>query len=347
MTFHKRSLLFLFSLVLFSLLQLTAQDSPCTSYQVGFYNVENLFDLIDDPVKLDEEFTPLGKKKWTEERYREKMEHLDRVIGAMGYPDILGLCEVENEAVLQDLIRTNGMIERTYAILHTESPDARGIDVALLYNSAVCQVLNHDYIRIEFPIEVVPDEPGYTSRDILHAQLLFLGRDTLDVYVNHWPSRYGGLEKSQPKRVHVANHLRVEIDELLEQRPQAKIIIIGDLNDEPDNISVQKVLGALMPGDAIHPNLLYNLMAVQDAVGYGTYNYRGNWNMLDQIIVSGNLLNPKAKLQVLEPRILLRPWMLYKHDRFGYGPTRSYGGPNYYGGYSDHLPVSVTLYFSR
>ncbi len=323
---------------------LLAQNSKEPVHRIGFYNVENLFDLEDHPNFIDEDFTPLGRQKWTEQRYQKKLARIDTVIAALGYPDIMGLCEVENDKVLHDLVRKNGMMERTYDFVQRDSPDKRGIDVALLYNNTICRLLDTHFIRIDFPIEIVPDEPDYTSREILHARLLFMKRDTLDVFVNHWPSRYGGVEKSQPKRLHVAKYARAAVDKILHIRPDAKIILMGDFNDEPDNISVQEVLGARMPNGPARLGNLYNLMALMDASGQGTYNYRGNWNMLDQIIVSGSLLAEEGMLRISKAEVFLQAWMMFKHDRFGYSPSRTYGGPNYYGGYSDHLPVRAEIW---
>lgn len=310
------------------------------TYRIGFYNVENLFDTLDNPDKFDDDFTPTGKLEWNTDRYIKKLHALDKVVAGMDYPTLLGLCEVENEAVLKDFILKTGLSKHDYGIVHYESPDKRGIDCALLYQKKFFKVLTSDKIRIDFSKEI---EENYTSRDIVYIKGLFLNTFTFHVFVNHWPSRRGGLKNSEPKRLHVAKYLKKATDKIFVEDPNANIVIIGDMNDEPANNSILNTLGAGALPDHPATTRLYNCMAKLDQQNKGTYNYRGNWNLLDNIITSSNLLDPKSKINVIKPTIFRESWMMYKNPKYGETPNRTYGGPNYYGGYSDHLPVYVDL----
>ena len=307
------------------------------TYRFGFYNVENLFDLKNDPDRNDDDFTPDGRNKWTQERYDEKLANLSKVIKGMGLPSLLGVCEVENRTVLADLAKVDALKAADYGFVHYDSPDFRGIDVALLYKKKEFKVLDSRNIQINFPAEIVED---YTTRDILQVKGVFLGRDTLHVFVNHWPSRRGGVKESQPKRMYVAQQLRKAIDELLAVNPSATIIVMGDLNDEPINDSLIKALQTQRENEQAD---LYNCFMKADQEGKGSYNYRGNWNMLDHIIISAAFKQANAGLRVGQAVIFREEWMMYKDKKFGPRPSRSYGGPNYYGGYSDHLPVYVEV----
>lgn len=327
-------------LVLFIQCKSTENISTTSStpiYRVGFYNVENLFDLKDEPAKFDDEFTPTGRNKWTKERYDHKLNNLSKVINGMGNPVLLGLCEVENKTVLKDLTATSLLKPHGYQFAHFESPDMRGIDVALLYKSKMFSVLDEKKIRIDFPDSIAAD---YTSRDILQVKGILQGKDTLHVFVNHWPSRRGGTKASQAKRVHVASYLKKAVDELLSQHSNANIIIMGDFNDEPINDSIIKTLGVQRDREQAN---LYNCFIKADQNKEGSYNYRGNWNMLDQIIISSSIKQALNGLKARNATIFRKEWMLYKDPKHGPRPNRSYGGPNYYGGYSDHLPVFIDL----
>ncbi len=306
---------------------------------VAFYNVENLFDTDDDPKTKDDEFTPTGKKKWTTERYQKKLFDLAKVVTAMNAPSLLGLCEVENEKVLIDLAATDALAKHKYGVVHFDSPDIRGIDVALLYKTKDFVVSNSNKIAIDFPKEIVED---YTTRDILHVEGTLNGKHQLHIFVNHWPSRRGGLTKSEPKRIYVAKQLRKKVNEIFESNPEANIIIMGDLNDETDNKSVALTLSAVKEPQS-RSKYLYNCTAALDTPTSGTYRYKSNWNMLDQIIVSGNLKNEKG-IEVGDAKIIKEEWMIYMDKKVGAKPNKTYGGPNYYGGFSDHFPVYIELF---
>ncbi len=313
------------------------------SHRIAFYNVENLFDTVDDPIKMDDDFTPEGRQKWDQERYQQKLSKLHKIVRSLHYPSLLGLCEIENATVLQafsDSCKTSG---GKYRYVHFESADFRGIDVALMYDPASFKVSNSKIIRTEFPLQ--EDGEPYTSRDILQVAGTYQGKYPMYVFVNHWPSRRGGLVKSEPKRLLVAQNLRKAVDEVMAKDPGARIVILGDFNDEPDNKSMLETLGAAADVSNPQNGQLYNHSYALDAAGKGTYNYRGNWNCLDQMVVSGAFLNSPKGFRVGAVGIFREDWMMFDHEKYGLTPSRTYGGPNYYGGYSDHLPIYADLLF--
>jgi len=332
-------LLFLFSLT-FNLIQAQRYlfKKKC-SPRIAFYNVENLFDTVDDPTKPDEDFTPTGKQQWSQARYFAKLLKIGKVVEGMEYPAFLGLCEVENRSVLEDLVDRPSLSNRAYGIAHQESPDYRGIDVAFLYDQKQFELKKSQAIRINFPTEIVED---YTTRDILMVEGIFQKEHKLYFFINHWPSRRGGLEESEPKRTYVAAQLRKAVDSLFNINPNAQIIIMGDFNDETDNKSIVETLNAKTDATNVESQQLYNCFAKIDQSKQGSYNFRGNLNMLDQIIVSSELMKD-SQLSVSNPTIFKQDWMIYKGERYGDAPNRTFGGPNYYGGISDHFPVFVDL----
>ncbi|MCB0517584.1 MAG: hypothetical protein H6577_23165 [Lewinellaceae bacterium] len=312
--------------------------------RVGFYNVENLFDTEDDPAVNDDEFTPGGKLQWTEERYKKKLEQLAKVVDGMAYPALFGMAEVENAKVLEDFCEKTSLSKHRYQFVHFDSPDERGIDVALLYQKELFTVIGADTIAIHFPKEVAGEDPNPATRDVLVVKGVLGKKDTLNVLVVHAPSRYGGEEQTQPERIYVAQQIKQKTVEIFRQNPNANILIMGDFNDEPDNKSIAETLAAKpIPLGTPMANTLFNCFLELDAIGEGTYNYRGNWNMLDQIIISTHLLAAKNSLHFSKASIFRQEWMMYNDDRNGPRPNRTYGGDRYFGGFSDHLPVMVVL----
>lgn len=310
-------------------------DPPLT---VVFYNVENLFDTVNSPGIIDEDFTPDGKYQWTSERYAKKLKDLAKVLGkttTSELPSVIGLCEVENRHVVKDLFETGTLRKGSYQIIHEESPDARGIDVAFAFRPSAMRLLHHEAIRYGFHFE-----PTTTTRDILYVKTL-AGTDTLHFFVNHWSSRRGGQEASEPKRLIPANIIRQRSDSLMGIDATARIIIMGDFNDYPDSKTMTDVLRSV-PGFG---SGLTNLTHHFHMAGKGTYNYKGEWGMLDQFIVSDGLLNATSGLSVTDSSaaIFSPDWLLYTDKEGNQSPNRTYGGPNYYGGYSDHLPIVLTL----
>ncbi len=306
-------------------------DSLQTELVVAFWNVENLFDTIDDPHKNDNEFLPDGKKKFTEERLELKFEHLSRVVLDQNYgkgPDILGLAEVENRDVLETLVKD--YLKNDYQIVHQESPDRRGIDVALFVRNGI-KITDSRWLAVHLD--------GRPTRDILETTVEIAGKK-LTVFVNHWSSRWGGQEKSEPKRIAAAEVLHDRISNILQDNPKADFVIMGDFNDDPNNKSIYQVLGATE-----HPGGLFNTTwNIWKNPEKGTLKYRGKWNTFDQIIISNGLLDDlgfqwtENSTKPFDADYLINSSGKYK----GY-PFRWYGGDYFIGGYSDHLPVSCTI----
>jgi len=313
--------------------------------QVMFWNTENFFDIFDDSTVNDNEFLPGALRAWNYKKYQTKRNHIYQVIAAIGGwdpPDIIGLAEVENRFVLNDLVVNTPLAKYNYQIVHKNSPDPRGIDVALLYRKDHFRLIDKHY----FPIYDANGKIEHT-REILYVSGL-AGTDTLHIFVNHWPSRSGRNSDSETKRCRVALTLKSKTDSLLLRNPKALILITGDFNDEPTDESLVRCLGASTDTTGTKSNRLYNLSALLTLSGKirGTHKYDGKWAMLDQVIVSGSLLQKGkhihtdvSKLSVFAPDFLLQTddrWM-------GYKPFRTYNGMQYLGGYSDHLPVFIKI----
>ncbi len=333
--------LLILSFVLLMFPGLQAKDPPRLT--VMFYNTENLFDTVDDPATEDDAFTPAGEKKWTRERYEKKLEDLAKAIAEVlpkGTPALIGLSEVENRQVVEDLAHTGKLKKRDYQVVHEESPDKRGIDVALLYDPARFRYLSHRSVRITFP------RNDTKVRDILYVKGRADG-ELLHLFVNHWKSRSGGVRATEQMRVYSAVVLRRMVDSILNFEPQAKIILMGDFNDEPTNMSLMQILQAADKRKNISRRDLYNLMYdAHNLRDTGTYSYKGSWLMLDQIIVSYPLLQDKEgwHTDYHGGHIFSQEWMLYDNPKAGCPvPNRTYGGPNFFGGISDHLPVYCTF----
>lgn len=305
------------------------------------YNLENLFDCENDSVTNDDSFTPEGAHQWTEKKYRYKLNNLSKAITAAGewkFPGIIGLCEVENEKVVSDLIHQTQLKICGYQYVHKDSPDRRGVDVALLYQPQQFQLIQAQFLKVDLGAEL-------KTRDILHATGLISNGDTLHIFVNHWPSRYGGELESQPKRNKAAQTLRTCIDSLFNTSPFSKIVIMGDFNDYPDDESLHIVLQAHSPNDSIEFNRLYNLAIPLNEKGKtGSHKFGGEWGMLDQIIVSGTLLKDSSKSKVLPNGLTIcREKFLFKESSTGEMPKRAFLGTFFAYGFSDHLPVFIDL----
>ena len=327
-----------------ALSMLFSQKNEKTFVVVSF-NVENLFDTANAAGFDDDAFTPTGEKEWTYERYEKKLDDLARVILSIPekeLPAIIGLAEVENRKVLEDLVSNRGMRRGDYEILHEEDQDPRGIECALLYRPEFFKYKSHEIIPIEDPVD-----PDYLYRGILHVKGTGPDGSSLHIYMNHWKSRSGGQRETERQRMFSAITLRKQLDMLLSRESGFKVIIMGDFNDEPTNRSLTNGLSAsnkrrnIQFGD--HYNLFYDMHNIQ---GEGTYNFQGNWNMLDQVLVSYNLLNQERGLTTGFDggHILKEEWMLYESEKYGEKlPSATYGGPEYFGGPSDHLPVYVVF----
>lgn len=321
-----------------------SSTSAKSNFRIMFYNTENLFDTFDDPDKNDAQFLPEGDKHWNDRKYQQKLIALSKVIVAAGEwkaPAIIGVCEIENDRVLHDLSQESPLKKWNYQYLHKESPDRRGIDVALFYQKDQFQPIKTQYITINFP-----EHPHSKTRDILYCKGVALNKDTLHVFINHWPSRWGGQMKTESKRIFLAQTLRKKVDSLFQNVKNPNIIILGDLNDTPEDVSVLKYLKALPPEQPYQTKTLYNLMYPLSQTKEGTHPYHGHWAVLDHIIVSNNLLSPKnkvnTKLSWAHP--FKKDFLLEEDKKYGGIVTfRTYIGFKYHGGYSDHLPVLLDL----
>ncbi|MDR1673457.1 MAG: endonuclease/exonuclease/phosphatase family protein [Bacteroidales bacterium] len=309
-----------------------------------FYNVENFFDTQNDPSTNDNDFMPEGKMHWTRARYIAKRDGIFRVIAGVGEwepPDMIGLCETENRKVLEDLLTNTPLSKYPYRIVHRESPDQRGIDVAFLYRSDRLRCIKQEFIRVRFP------DNRRRTRDIAHAVLITGSNDTLYVFINHWPSRVGGQRQSDPARTLAATLLRNKVDSIFSVRPRANIIIAGDLNDRPQDNSVRRHLNALTDTAQSKPKNLFNLSAYRESEITGTIKYRGKWSVFDQIIVSGNLLHTGNRLRTSadDCHIFRAPYLLEPDTRYlGFMPFRMYIGQKFNKGFSDHLPVFLDIW---
>jgi endonuclease/exonuclease/phosphatase family metal-dependent hydrolase len=317
---------------------------------VAFWNLENLFDTVDNPEKNDEQFLPDGDREWTEEKLDKKMYNIARVIRSMNNyygADILGVCETEHQSVLEKLTG-KFLSDINYKIAYLESPDRRGIDNGLLYNA-------DKFFVLSVSSDTVHLADNCPTRLILKVKLLNKWNDTLSVYVNHWPSRSRGRELSEPNRISAANTVRKSVDDEFSTNPKAKIIIVGDFNDEPSNISMINSLKALafscdspLGISSVAGSDLYNISysAYNDSIG--TYLYRGDWNMLDQIIVSGDLItNPKLNYICNSFEVYSPQYMVTRSGRYKGAAYPTFGGRRYLGGYSDHFPVVAKFLINK
>lgn len=309
-------------------------------YMIAFYNVENLFDTINDPQKKDEEFTPDGENQWNGERYTNKLNNLARVISSMNNgkgPDVLGLCEVENFRVLKDLINHPTLKKMYYGIVHQEMSDDRGIDVALLYKEDVLPWVSFTTYPVPLPDTVPP------TRDIMMIQTE-LGETPVNFIVCHFPSRSEGREKSEYKRISAARVVRHITDSLLMADPKDNIVIMGDFNDEPADSSINKVINACDAGNMDKPCPTINLMYPLKTAGKGSYKYREEWNMLDQMIINSNLyMGNGLKYVEGSAGIYAEEWMKQTEPKYLGSPLRTFGGRKYLAGFSDHFPVYIYL----
>ena len=330
---------------LFTVASLSAQDKP---YSVVFYNLENLFDIYNDPETHDDEFTPQGVKQWNETRYQKKLWNMERVLFDIAaqqkdYPIVIGVSEIENRSVLEDLISQPKLKGGNYRICHYDSPDARGVDVAFLYRSDVFKLEGSDNIKLH-----VEGLPNFRTRDLVVMWGTIEG-EPFYFLVSHWPSRLGGKEASQFKRDACAKQIREIKDSLLRENPATKVVVMGDFNDDATDASIVEVMGAkasvkeLEPGDFFNP---YNEML---RAGLGTLAYQDEWNLFDNICVTENLVNAEnGKLKIIKGKkfygnIFTRPYMLQLEGQYKNYPLRTFVSNNFQDGYSDHFPVYIYI----
>ncbi len=303
------------------------------------YNVENYFDCVDDSLTNDSEYLPGGMRGWNYTKYSQKQASISKVIANIGgweAPALVGLCEIESDKCLWDLTKYSGLKNMKYNYVHYESPDARGVDVALLYQPEKFKVIESKAIEIRFPFS-----PQSRTRDLLYVKGIALAKDSFHVFVCHFPSRLGGELESEERRNHVASVLRAQVDSLFTRNKNVNILIMGDFNDYPINNSMSKILKAHNPSEGIAAGELYNLMYPLHIAGKGSHKHNGEWGALVQIIVSANLLQSKD-FSCKKANVYEADFLLMDDEKFlGKQPFRTYNGMKYQAGFADHLPVYV------
>ena len=309
-------------------------------FTIGFYNLENLFDVKDDPNKLDDDFTTEGRKKWSKKRYRKKLFKLGKTIAKIGKkssgrsPVILGIAEVENKRVIKDLLKTPHLNKETYDFVHFESPDERGIDTALLYMPEYFKTLHTEAIPL-----IIEDEEGHrdTTRDILYVHGK-LKNEEIHVFVNHWPSRRAGEDLTEYKRLAAAEKVMERMDKIESEHEAPNYVIMGDFNDGPHSNSIKNL---------VDRKQLYNPMEKLLTPERGSANYRRTWSLFDQIIVSHSFFNyQKGTHSFTHANIFDAHFLTEWKGRYQGNPFRTYVGKKYKGGYSDHFPVFIQLQYN-
>lgn len=327
---------------------LKAQDDKSLDIStIAFYNLENLFDTIVDPDPnkiLQDEFTPKGKNMWNTERYLQKLENMSFVISKLGAektntaPIIVGISEIENEAVVQDLINHPNLKKYNYGIVHYESPDKRGIDVGLIYRKDFVTIKSSDSRRLYYP-----EKEDFRTRDQLVVEANIQG-ESIYIIVNHWPSRRGGEKRSSPLREAAAELSRSIADSINTIHSNAKIIIMGDLNDDPNDKSVKQVLNTSANINDIKDGQFYNPMEEKYKVGNGTGAYNDTWNLFDQLIISKSLVEASPKSWVFSTaKIYKKPELIQHYGKYRGYPKRTFAGGAWLGGFSDHFPVYLYI----
>ncbi len=315
---------------------------------IAFYNLENLFDTIVDTDTnkiLQEDFTPFGAKNFNSEKYFEKLNNLAFVLDTIGKevtplgPSVIGVCEIENRLVLEDLTNQNAISHKNYQIIHHEGPDARGIDCALLYDPLSFKPTASKSVMFK-----IPGNNRFRSRDQLVVSGELLG-EKIHFIVIHWPSRRGGESKSRPKRIEAAKLSKSIVDSLKQIDKKAKVIIMGDFNDDPTSPSIEDFLKAT-GSTFLKNNQMYNTMYDHYKKGIGTLAYRDQWNLFDQFILTPSLIdNDKTydNLTFYKSVVFNKSFLKNQKGNYKGYPFRTYGGSNYLGGYSDHFPVYIFL----
>ncbi len=337
---------FFLSLIIASTLTLSAQTNQYKVSLVGFYNLENLYDTVNNTMVDDDEFLPASERQYNSRIYWDKLERLSTVVSQMGIdinPDglaILGVSEIENDTVLTDLVHMPKLKQRNLQFVHYNSPDRRGVDVGMLYNPKYYKPLYSAALFVKLP---GGSKDSYFTRDVLYSKGLMDG-DTVHVFVNHWPSRSGGEERSIPARAAAANVVKHSVDSLMAVNPQSKVLIMGDLNDDPISPSVAKILNAKGNAKNVTATGLFNPYWDMYKRGIGTSAYQDAWGLFDQIIVSGNWLpKDQAGYYYQKGIIFNKDFLVQKTGKFRGYSKRTWDGMTYNYGYSDHFPVYIML----
>ncbi len=306
-------------------------------FTVAFYNLENLFDVFDDKHTHDEDFLPHGKKQWTVKRYTKKTRKLGYVISRIGrktaktHPAIVGLAEVENKLVIDDLLNSKHLKDKPYDFVHYDSPDERGIDVAMIFDTTVFEVVHSEVFALD-----LFDEDGsrdYT-RDILMVKGVLNG-EMVYIIVNHWPSRRQGVEESEPARMLASSKVLEIMSLITNQDKNAKVIIMGDFNDGPLNNSIKQL---------VNKADVYNPMEKLKSLVRGSLSHKRQWNLFDQILFTTNFFEyRKGHHSFSKADIFDREFLRQFKGRYRGNPFRTFVGRRYKGGFSDHFPVFVHL----
>jgi hypothetical protein len=328
-------------LITASILKSFSQDLKIPFVRFMFYNVENLFDIYDDTLTEDDDFLPAGVMRWNYSRYNRKINSLYKTIVAAGDwtpPALIAMCEIENRRVIEDLLYQTNLSKYGYGIIHEESPDERGIDVSLIYRKEIVKKISSRYW-----IPSGSAEDVFKSRSVLYAKCL-IRKDTVHIFVNHWPSRRGGVLAGEYDRIRIASLIRSKVDSIAMADPSGpKILITGDFNCTPEDPIIKRLTSPASSG--------FTLVNLSDSLSqeyFGTYRFGGTWEMLDQVIVSGSLFISKAGLSAETKNLrIFKPDFLLKNDPNypGQSPFSTYRGYRYQGGFSDHLPVLLDLEF--
>lgn len=324
-----------------------AQKANYWRIAVGFYNLENLYDTINDPSKDDEEFLPGGVRLYNSDVYKDKLGRLAHVLSEIGKdacPDglaLTGVAEIENDTVLADLVKQDLLKDRKWKFVHYNSPDVRGVDVGLLYNPKYFTPVSSAPIFVALP---GGSKESFLTRDVLYVKGVLLGGDTVHVFVNHWPSRRGGEERSAPARAAAAMVCKVRVDSLTALDPNVKIIVMGDLNDDPISPSVTEVLKAKGKAEEVKAPEMFNPWISYYKKGIGTLAYQDSWGLFDQIILSAGWLDKnQTGFHYHRANIFNQEFMVQKTGKFRGYARRTYDGNTYNYGYSDHFPTYITL----
>lgn len=329
-------LIFCLTLVAHAGFTQSSEEDAKKRHRIVFYNVENLFDTSDDSLKRDEEYLPGGLRGWNYDKLHRKYQHIYKTIAALGEwnpPVMVAMCEVENRRVLEGLIQQTPLHRLHYQIVHAESPDERGIDVALLYRADEFEVVAHQAWPVVFPFE-----PENKTRDLLYVKGILGNTDTLHVVVNHWPSRLGGAAASEKYRMFAAQVLREKIDSIMILHPQAHVVLTGDFNDTPED----KSLAVLTDKK--------DLVNISHPIVPGTLKHEVEWATFDQFMVSAGLLTGTSALLLKhkEAQVFIPEWLLEKDEQYaGFKPKRTYAGYRYQAGFSDHLPVYIDIMINQ
>ena len=350
----------IFSVLLLSVsMAFAQQDKGTQHYVVGFYNLENLFDTYNDPAKNDEEFLPDGKNQWTDVKYRKKLHNMATVIKSMAetngrFHTILGVSEIENRLVLEDLVSQPEIAAANYQIVHFDGPDARGVDVGLLYRPNQFQLLDSESIPFDFESETIEfsmdeeDQEEFRTRDILMAHGLLDG-EQFAVYVAHLPSRIGG--KGWDLRSRGAEIIYNHAQKMMEEYPGIKIVVMGDMNDNPTDISMTEYMHGKAKPEEVGKDDWFSPFISMLKAGYGSLAYQGTWNIYDIILVNETLLNaPDGGLKIIPVGrkgfygvVYKKPFMITQRGQYKGTPFRTFSNGAFIGGYSDHLPTYIVL----